>query len=51
MKNSPITPIHKRTSIRTVMLLALLAPTLLTTSLVFAEDNTADTQQVSPSQP
>ncbi|MGX7265158.1 MucBP domain-containing protein [Enterococcus crotali] len=51
MKNSPITPIHKRTSIRTVMLLALLAPTLLTTSLVFAEDNTADTEQVSPSQP
>ncbi|WP_375178913.1 MucBP domain-containing protein [Enterococcus rotai] len=49
MKNRTITPIHKKRSVRAVMVLALLAPTLLTTSHVFAEDSPTETEQTTPS--
>lgn len=48
MKNRTITPLHKKRSVRAVMVLALLSPTLLTTSHVFAEDSPAETEQTTP---
>ncbi|MEI5993564.1 MucBP domain-containing protein [Candidatus Enterococcus mansonii] len=42
--------ILKKTTIHTVMLLALLAPSFLTFSLVFAEDSTLTTEQANMSQ-
>ncbi|MGX7151225.1 MucBP domain-containing protein [Enterococcus ureasiticus] len=50
MKNRTIVPLHKKTTIHTVMLLTLLAPTILSSSFVFAEDNTLATEQTTPSQ-
>ncbi|MBO0474922.1 MucBP domain-containing protein [Enterococcus ureasiticus] len=50
MKNRTIVPLHKKTTIHAVMLLAPLAPTILSSSFVFAEDNTPATEQTTPSQ-
>lgn len=47
MKKRSNAPLHRRKKSHTFMLLALLAPTLLSSSLVFAEDNTATEQSMS----
>lgn len=50
MKNRHRTLIHKRKTIQTAMIFALLAPLFLTSSFVFAEDSTSANEQTTPSQ-
>ncbi|MBO0440747.1 MucBP domain-containing protein [Candidatus Enterococcus ikei] len=50
MKNRYRTPVHKKKTIPTIMILALLAPIFLTPSFVFAEDLTPADKQTDVSQ-